>query len=380
MADKSQGEYRDYEATVLKSRAEIPEAANISVNASAIACRNIKASQLKSVLGTAGNKCSEFFSAANLNPWSGFVGIRREVSAPGAVLRNERVTAARKLGDFAGYDHGASAPEFVVGGTNEIEYANSITSVVFHCKVKISQAKFTDIIGREGAAMGVAFSVWDGATLKGARVRAFADITDEADFDTSAAYRIDLLTSVSTTYTQKIEIVDMDGISAYDYAGDHLICQLSALPNWTKTVVPPQLNTLSLVAHPNFKWILPQYVITSADGSNAVTVSYEAIAYMSASAGGLTVGTTNINGIRAFIQAYSVGDSSGNATGPVITAYHSILGATAGFSVHEFGQHGIWATGENSGSLSTTAPVTVGSNTYPRIDGGYGYRIVVEVF
>jgi len=372
MADKSQSEYRAYEATVLKSRAEIPEAANISVNASAIACKNIKATQLKSVLGTAGNKCSEFFSAAGLNVWSGFVGIRREVSAAGAVLRNERVTANRRLADFAGYDHGASAPEFVVGGTNEVEWANSITSVVFHCKVKISQAKFTDIIGRENDAIGVAFSVWDGATLKGARVRAFSAITDEADFDTDAAYRIDLLTSVSTDYTQKIEIVDMDGISAYDYTGDHLICQLSALPNWTKTVIPPVLNTLSLVASPNFGWINPQVVV----GASTVSVSYEAIAYYSNAGSHLTVANTNINGIKTYIDIWSVAGSPGDR----VTFEHSILGATAGFSTHEFGSHNPWATAENSGTLPTNTTITSGTKTYPRMDGGYGYRVVVEVY
>jgi len=101
--------YRTFTPTILKGKADIPSAGNISEETGYIDCTNISLSAVKSCLGESTYSLYNLCRSDLVNQWSQFNPYIRSYSVGAypfqtAVLVNTKPTVC-KLGDFAGYDH-----------------------------------------------------------------------------------------------------------------------------------------------------------------------------------------------------------------------------------------------------------------------------------
>jgi hypothetical protein len=258
MATKTRNTYRDYTATILKNRSSVPNAADITVNASSIDCVKITTGKIKTALSATINKIRGLCQHVNVNHWSAFGPTVRTVV--GGVLTNSDPTNGLE-GDFGGYNHSAVAPHFNSKGSATSWVYSSGASHTFRCIIDIGELLYTDIISANDVTH-VAFSVWISSTVKGYVVKPIegSDLGADngmniIDFDYDASNRITVtgITS-SATYTCKIWFID-DG--TWDYTGANKVCNVPGLEDWTETI----------------RIMLPTYIYNSHDAHTYTIVS-----------------------------------------------------------------------------------------------------------
>ena len=94
-------------AITIKSRAEIPSSASMTVNGTNLDCNDINISQIASVIGSSYNDLGVLCQSSLVNKWSGYSPREFYISS-GTML--DRLKTPYSLGDFAGYDHAALSP------------------------------------------------------------------------------------------------------------------------------------------------------------------------------------------------------------------------------------------------------------------------------
>ena len=140
--------YRAYTPAELKSKADIPDAADIEIGVRTILCSNIKMSDVKSVLGETSDDLSVLCTSSNVNKWSAYSPYTRDVSGTpniygnGATLRHNKPTSNYSLGSFAGYNHGANVPSITSTKHDDDLYMSSGGSDTFSCSVTIGELDF----------------------------------------------------------------------------------------------------------------------------------------------------------------------------------------------------------------------------------------------
>lgn len=250
---KVRSTYRGYSAATLKSRATVPNAADITVVSSTIECVDITTAKIRNSVLSGVNTVRGNSTHANVNVWSAF-GPTVRTAVAGLPLTRKLLTNTAPIdgemgNDFAGYNHNATAPSFTVKGFDETDYIIPGEDVVFYCTADIGEILYTDITGA-GVVTHVAFSVWDGTTYIDSRVKAISAMTNLADFNTNAADRITVENiTVSTVYTCKIEMLSEP---AYDYTGANTVCQVPGLEDWDVTVTVMEANGVYLSAPPHW--------------------------------------------------------------------------------------------------------------------------------
>jgi len=98
--------YGGFSATDIKNRADIPAQTDMTVSGSNIDCVNIKATDVKTVLGESVTGVGALCSSANVNKWSNFGPTEWYIPATGSDITN-RVKVPYMLGSFACYNHDA---------------------------------------------------------------------------------------------------------------------------------------------------------------------------------------------------------------------------------------------------------------------------------
>lgn len=352
--------YRAYTAATLKSRATVPDQADITVVSATIECVDISTMKIRNALGSGKNTDYGNASDSHVNHWSGFGPTVRTVAA-GLLVNSDPITG--RLGDFAGYNHSAVAPHFDVKGANESVLINPNGSYVFYCVADIGEILYTDIIG-VNTITHVAFSVWNGTTYVSSKVKALSGMTNLADFSTNAADRITVSSiAYSTVYTCKIEFLDN---VAYDYTGANTVCQVPGLEDWEVEINVQSANHFFLNGPNNDS---TEYGYTFSSGRWNVNA-----ASFNTSTGTITINYVQLN------QLLVGGYNHLHVTAQVEYGYFDdsqIWIGTAVTAAYDHVYDGVWNT-----SLSTAFSVTIPLdiwNTANVIDTtGYGYRTILN--
>lgn len=229
--------YRGYTAQNLKDRAECPTAGNITVNANDINCSNISLSQVKGILGASTYSLYDLCRHNNVNKWSGFSPYIKAISNAGM---NGEITWTKptvcKLGDFAGYNHGAITPSYYNSNRTTTESIASGASVTFYCDFYLGELILTDL----NNALGIAFTVWEGSTLKGSHVRALSSLKDNCLPGDSTGFSVSFTGPSGSggyyvDYTCKLFLIS--SATTYSYNSNEIAKLFhNELPQYTKRV------------------------------------------------------------------------------------------------------------------------------------------------
>jgi hypothetical protein len=334
--------YRGYTAAAIKAKASVPAQADMAIVGSTVECA-ISNFQIRDVLGTGETSFHDQANSAALNRFSGFGPIKRTVV--GGVLTNS-IEDPNGIFEFAGYNHGAVAPHFDSDGVDITDWRYPGETLVFDVVADIGELRYIDISGREDAAAGVAFSVWEGSTLIDVKVKALAGLTNIADFSTNAGDRISFMgPSSGKTYTCKIEIIDSDTV--YDYTGDHIICRVPGLATYNVTISIKQANSIYLSA--NADWLFEG---TTPNFTNQGHLVFQALSHKPSG---------SYVAVHAEITAW-VEDWTGARITAIQSLFHDTDSSFGTCDVHVFR------------NMANTADLDNGLLT-----SGYGYRVVVFV-
>ncbi len=164
---KQRNTYRTYTTNVLKTRSEIPAQVDISEQSGYIDCVNISLNAVKGVLSASTYSLYDLCRHANVNHWSAFGPTVRSTS--GSDYAKECVNSdptVCKLGDFAGYNHGAVTPGWQTGGQATAEannWVNSGSQATCNANIDIGEVDWENEMGAVGVAMLI-FDVTDNIT------------------------------------------------------------------------------------------------------------------------------------------------------------------------------------------------------------------------
>lgn len=181
--------YRGYTPQDLKSRAEIPNQDEITVNTNDISCVNITTTKIRNTIGGSSNILSQLCSHTSINKWSGFSPYLRGVSGNGMdrIMTHSLPSSNFRESDFAGYNHGAVTPEWV-NRTLILYEVQGATTIVIAAQATIGELKFNDIVGYTDT-VGLAFCLYEFSggsyILRGSSVLALSSLKDTAIFSTN---------------------------------------------------------------------------------------------------------------------------------------------------------------------------------------------------
>lgn len=241
--------YRLFTATVIKARATIPNQGDMTVVSTTVECVDITMAKIKNGIGGANFSLGDLSQSGNINLWSGFGPITRSII--NGVLTNALNGAPHDMGEFAGYDHLAAAPNY----PNSVHLASVYVWGVGATAIKaltavIGQPKYLapDIVNDE-SIVGVALALYNGATFLGAGITDLNDCAESADLtaETSAIYS-------DITITGKIFLVD--SLSVFNQNGENIRGTIPGLSNFN-------FNAIVLIA--NYITVSPEGFMTSDD-------------------------------------------------------------------------------------------------------------------
>ena len=169
---KQVDKYRGFSSAELKAKAGIPAKSDIVEYTNYIDCSNIKMSAVKTLLGASTWSLYDLCRHNNVNKWSGFSPYLKDVSNAG---RNGTITFTKpsvcKLGDFAGYNHGAIPPSYISIDDYEKTTGSDGDNVTFQVEFNSTELILTDLNG----ALGIVLcAVWDGMTIPAYKVDALS--------------------------------------------------------------------------------------------------------------------------------------------------------------------------------------------------------------
>lgn len=216
--------YRGYTAAAIKSRADVPTQASMTVVGTTVECENIDTDQIASVLGIAVNDFEGQHSHANVNQWSGFGPYNRRISAQ--ALINE-ILAPFDSDEWCGYNHGAVTPGWKNAPNTSDVWVNNGDNAEMFVDLTVGEIKWHEL-----GIVGVVFAIYDGATLVAYGSRNFNDasVTD----DVTGLYATVLNCATQKTYTLKVWLVDA---TAYGFDDTQIVCRLPNTLDVTRTVM-----------------------------------------------------------------------------------------------------------------------------------------------
>lgn len=175
--------YRAFNAATLKAKADIPSAANITVNASDIDCTVISLLAVKNLLGASTYSLHDLCTHVNVNIWSNFgpatVDYTDNLVTGTGIITSSLPTTAYSLGSFAGYNHGAYAPGWPTGELASLQAARLIQpygNAVFAPSITIGEIEYPSM-------SHVAMSLWTGGVCFNAELLALSGLQETATFN-----------------------------------------------------------------------------------------------------------------------------------------------------------------------------------------------------
>src|SRR5512133_3312457 len=216
--------YRGYTAATIKSRAEIPDQADMTVNGDNVEYNLVNMTKIRDGIGAAVLKQTELHNHANVNHWSGFGPTTRTEVA--GVLENSIENPYGK-NEFAGYNHTAPTPAFANTAHLDDVWVNYNGTATFAADLTIGEPKYTGgDVSNHSDCVGIALTVWDGSSLVG------SGIEDLAGYENTVSLSADIAEcTAEKTYTCKIYFVN--DLNTFAENLDNVCFQLSELANYT---------------------------------------------------------------------------------------------------------------------------------------------------
>jgi hypothetical protein len=218
--------YRGYTAATIKSRASIPNQADMTVVGDTVECVAINSTKIRNATLGSSNQLHASSIASNVNLWSGFGPVRRrEVNG---ILVND-VVSPDEMGEFAGYNHNAPIPSFYNSAHLVKKYVASGGTATFTADIVIGEPKYIGgDITNHGNCLGICLTAWDGANLVGF---GYSD-TSLSNSQNSVSLSCDVPNcSLNKIYTFKIFLTDSETVFNQD--GSNIICQIPGLDDYT---------------------------------------------------------------------------------------------------------------------------------------------------
>lgn len=220
--------YRGYSAAMIKSRASIPDQADMVVNGDNVEYNLVNMTKIMNALGASTLKQTELHNHPNVNLWSGFGPVTRTVS--NYVLINCIKNPYGK-NEFAGYNHNAVAPGWLNSSpdTSDLWVNNGATAEI-SVDVKVGEVKWHEVAN---GIVGVVFALYDGSSLVAYAFRNFNDSSVQDDVTSLIA---SFTTHVEKTYTGKIWLVDSTDFGPEGFDGSQIVCRLPNTNDFQRTV------------------------------------------------------------------------------------------------------------------------------------------------
>lgn len=229
MADKVINAYRGYAASTIKSRASVPNQADMAVVGTTVECNNITTVKIGTAIGSSSRAVGALCANALVNLWSGFAPVVRSVSS-GYLVNALDSSPYNEGGDFAGYNHAAVTPGYADSNHLADTWVNINGNATFYASVVIGEPKYIDgEVSGIADVVGVALTIWDGSTLVGYDI---FDLDSEGSGD-----EIDLSGSVNSVaankqYTFKVYFVNSLSVFTISNA----LFQISQIANYSAWV------------------------------------------------------------------------------------------------------------------------------------------------
>jgi len=268
--------YRAYTAAEIKARATVPDQVDMTVVSTTVECVAITTAKIRNAIGASFNAVGALNLSVLVNKWSGFGPTVRSVSA--GLLVNSVGEAPHGMGEFAGYNHAAAAPDFYTSPLGVTKSIIAGEAVHWEISIDIGEPKYSnEIVDYLSSVKGIAMSLWsdDGNLLfqtKGGVECPMAEVIDiesvksRVNFgEASGGYRltgtnIHKIATPSTPYygtvVTKIELIDESGDGAAsdpeiasNYDPDSVICQIPGLESFNTTLRLKQANSVSITGN-----------------------------------------------------------------------------------------------------------------------------------
>jgi len=214
--------YRGFTAAAIKSKADIPAQADMTIIVDDVDCRDIPVSDIRRVLKASTSKVRALARNANVNVWSGFGPTVRSVVAEALV---NSLSTEGGMEDFAGYNHQAVTPGWLNAPTPGDIWIASGGSAVFDASLVIGEVRWNEL-----GIIGVVHAIYDGATLV---AYVGIDFDDDLVADNIIDISVTLLNqTITKTYTGKVFLVS----HLVDYTENDNVCRLPNTTNYTRQV------------------------------------------------------------------------------------------------------------------------------------------------
>ena len=217
---KNRAIYKGYTAMELKTRSNIPAAADITVNASDIDCDNIATYDVRSVLGETTYDLEELCISVLTNMYSQFRN--------GWWILETGILVAKfpiqnfELDEWAGYNHSAPAPSKNNYNTG-VSYPSGGSPTIY-VTMEVGEIDWTDalIAGINGAE----FEVKQGAAIKGTHLLSYTDSRHQNGFNFTTTFSTSIFTNFTVRFyftKDGVEVCPVPNLSSYTVTATELI-------------------------------------------------------------------------------------------------------------------------------------------------------------
>lgn len=228
--------YRGYTAAQLKSRASVPNAADMTVVGNTVECVNINTTKIRNAIGASINSLSGLSQSPLVNVWSGFGPTVRTIV--GQALVNSVGAAPHGMGEFAGYNHNARIPGWITSAPSGDMWVNAGGDANFIVNVYVGEVQYQLI---SPAIVGITLAIYNSAgNLVAWGSRNFEDELVQDDV-TSLTATISGVT-IDATYTGKVWLVS----DTSDFDDTQIICRLPNTSDFTQNVKIKALTNLTV--------------------------------------------------------------------------------------------------------------------------------------
>ena len=231
--------YRGYTAAQLRTRATVPNLADMTVVGDTVECNNITTTKVRNAISAGVNSIGTLSESALVNVWSGFGPTIRSIV--GQTLVNSVGAIPHGLGEFAGYNHNARTPGWITTAPSADIWVNSGGNASFIVDVYVGEVQYQDIAP---AIAGITLAIYDNTdTLVAWGSRHFdADLVQD---DVTSLTAILVNATIERTYTGRVWLVS----DTSEFDDSQITCRLPNTSDFTQTVKIKALTNLTVNAN-----------------------------------------------------------------------------------------------------------------------------------
>jgi hypothetical protein len=252
--------FRAFSTATLKGRADIPAQTDIAEHTGHLDCTNISLNDVKTLLGAATYSLYDLCRHNDINRWAAFSPIVRDYTDDGTlngVLTNS-VPSICRLGDFAGYNHGAATPGWATDPDGVDYWVSSGDQATIIADVRLGEVNYPS------PAAGVTLAVWDSDdNLVGWDSVALSGTGDTVNLSVDTTFSGGITNNKTGCYGA---VYICDTTSAFDSSGANVLCIVPGTDVFTFDISVRPANSVSYSGFP--------VTVSMTDGMNFNTGIY----------------------------------------------------------------------------------------------------------